>query len=191
MFDFNLEDVLEEETVPRLEKSEQPIFETVDTSENEFSDLQFSDTHEEIEDDTAVIDNSPMTLQEAQENAEILVELLDTINTVTLTPLARWRAAKKRGGKAAIKRMQSIAEKEYAGQELTESEKLLLARYNLYLKDKEEIENEIPYSDEEKERLTKSATTWIKTKNIRVNGGLSFWGEFAMIQGIRIMQVVI
>lgn len=184
MFNVDLTSVLEEPTVIRSEvavpKNDVP---------DDFSGLEFEEPNllQENEDAATELDLMPY---DAAENAEILVELLDTFNTAALTPLARWKLTKKRGGKNAILRMQEIAEKNFTGAELNEQEKRLLFQYNAYLKDKEELEEAIPYTVDEKERLIKAAIPYMKKSKIRIGGGMAFWTELALIQGTRIMQVL-
>ena len=186
-FNFDLSEILEQETT---ERSETAFINQ--TEQTDFSVLEFEEPIV-----PAVTEPAPTellaveyTFEEAKENAEILVELLDTINTAALTPLARWKLRKKRGGKTALLKMQEIAEKSFSDEDLTEQEKSLLAKYNAYMRDKEQLEKDIPYTDEEKAKLVKSATSWLHRKKIRVSGDMSFWGEFAMIQGTRVLQIL-
>lgn len=185
MVGIDLDEILGQNTLQRSEVADNSEFE-----EDNFSSVEFDDEPIEAFDDEPLIEEKPYTDAEAKENATILVELIDTVNTTALTPLARWKLRKKRGGKEAIHRMQAVVEKEFAGVELTEQEKKLLYQYKAYLKDKEELESAIPYTEPEKEQLIRSATAYLKTKKIRISGDLSFWGELAMIQGSRIMQIL-
>src|SRR5690606_30762223 len=143
MFDsINLFDVLAEPTQIRSEVNEVIEFDEGDIFEDDHSEnLTFDDEPEPIEqeEEIEVVQEQPYTEAEAKANAEILVDLIDTVNVATMTPLARWKLRKKRGGKDAIRKMQLIQEKQFANQELSEGDKRLLFQYNAYLKDKEEM----------------------------------------------------
>lgn len=190
MFDFDLTSVLEEDTIVRSEFSEPK-----EEEEDDFSDLEFGDDPDDDEDSPGYVDPEQaktivFTDADAKEGAEILVDMIDTANTMIMTPLGRWKLAKKRGGKVGIARMQEIAEKNFAGTELSEQEKRLLYQYNAYLADKEQMEKDIPYTEEEKKRLIKSAIPMIKKMKWKVGGGGSFAMELVMIQGSRVMQIL-
>lgn len=187
MFDFNLDDVLAEPTVMRSEVAEQ---ESVAPLED-FSGLQFEELPEVQEEAEQLPVEPPYTEKEAKENAEMLVDFLDTFNTMALTPLARWKLRKKRlGEKSNVWKMQALLEKEYADEKLNEKEKRALIVYKSYLADKKELENAIPFTDAEKEKLKHSASIWLKNKRIRIGGEFGFWGEYAMIQGTRVMEIL-
>lgn len=189
-FNFDLSEILEEQTTERSENSVLEPQTEIDNSILEFDEPTDPAPETLINAEKTELLKEEYTLEEAKENAEILVELLDTINTASLTPLARWKLRKKRGGKTALLKMQEIAEKSFSDEDLTEQEKSLLAKYNAYMRDKEQLEKDIPYTDEEKAKLVKSATSWLHRKKIRVSGDMSFWGEFAMIQGTRVLQIL-
>jgi len=184
--DFDLDDILGEPTIQRSEVHIEDDF-----SNDDFSSLEFEEITEEVEEIEIPEEvEKPYTEAEAKENATMLIDLIDTVNTATLTPLARWKLRKKRGGKDAIRKMQLVQEKQFTEKELTEAEKRLLFQYQAYLKDKEELEKAIPYTEDEREQLIRSATHYLKGKKIRISGDLSFWGELAMIQGSRLMQIL-
>lgn len=187
MFEFDLDSVLATPTTPRVEVVQE---ETIQ-SDDYLDQLTFDESIQEVEEVEEVVAVPVFTEKEVEENAAILVDLIDTVNVATLTPLARWKLRKKRGGKQVITEMQLVFEKSMQdGEKLSSKEKELALKYNAYLKDKEELENAIPYTHEEKERLTRAAKNYVRTKQIKINGDLSFWGELAMIQGTRIMQIL-
>lgn len=191
MFEFDLDSVLSTPTTPRVET----VVEEASTDAST-DDLLNNLTFDESLEPTPVEVLEPEVVEvfsekEVEENAAILVDLIDTVNVATLTPLARWKLRKKRGGKQVVTQMQLIYEKSLNKEEkLTKEEKNEILKYKAYLSDKEELESAIPYTREEKERLTRAAKNYVRSKKIKINGDLSFWGELAMIQGTRIMQIL-
>lgn len=192
MIEFDILDVLETPTQQRSENTPE-----LDPFENDdfLNGLEFDTPEENIEAVEQEEEPTPTieeiyTDEDAQINAEILVDLLDTVNTATLTPLARWKLRKKRGGKDVVSKMSVVYEKSLKDEKLTDKEKELAWKYEAYLKDKEQLENAIPYTDDEKRKLVASAKNYVKGKKIKINADLSFWGELAMIQGSRIMQIL-
>src|SRR5690554_7888290 len=184
--DIDLMSILETPTHFREEKMD-----TGETQEvTDFSGFEF----DEIPEDTTLQEEKVETLEievyNAEENAEILIELIDVVNIQTLTPLAKWKLAKKQGGKPVVRKMQILYEKKMNEGELTEKEKRQIELYQIYLKDKQELENAIPYTDEEKESLKQAAIPYLKSSKLKIGGGAAFWTQLAMIQGSRIMQVL-
>lgn len=194
MFDFRLEDVLEQDTVSRsefalepIEFNNEPSFESEINPASEVNKIEFEEREIEEEEEEQ---ETPFTLADAKASAEVLIDLIDTLNVTALTPLARWKLTKKRGGKKSIQRMQEIAEKNFTGEELTPEEKRLLYQYNAYLADKEQLEKAIPYTEDEKQRLTNSAIPMMLKNKWKIGGGGSFAMELAMIQGTRVLQIL-
>ena len=195
MFEIDLDEVLAAPTKMRSEVSEA---ETDSTNDFDFDGLEFEDHEEEFienETDEALAPSTSSELKiisdaDAQKGAEMAIDLIDTVNQFTLTPLAKWKLTKKLGGKKVIKKFQEVFEKELQGEELTKKEKEFAWKYSSYLKDKEEISNVIPFSEDEREKLTKSMADYFKKKNINFSGQGSFWAEFAMIEGMKIAQVL-
>lgn len=186
MFDFDIDSVLEQDTITRSENFEQET-----EKETDFSDLEFEDEDEEIEQEQEERE-IVFTDADAKEGAEVLVDMIDTFNTVTMTPLAKWKLQKKRGlrEKGKIAEMEFIASKDFAGQKLTEAEKRKLYQYNTYLASLQKLEEVIPYTDDERKRLIKSAIPMVKKMKWKVGGATSFGLELAMIQGSRIMDIL-
>src|SRR5690554_3763549 len=185
--DIDLTEILETPTVAHPEESA-PQAETEIT---EFSNLEFAAEPEpEPENEIAAAEPVEVEIYNAEENAEILIELIDVVNIQTLTPLAKWKLAKKQGGKPVVRKMQILYEKKMNEGELTEKEKRQIELYQIYLKDKQELENAIPYTDEEKESLKQAAIPYLKSSKLKIGGGAAFWTQLAMIQGSRIMQVL-
>lgn len=188
--DFDILDVLEQPTTMRSETIEEPVKDFSDGID--FSSLEFEpEPKQEVEEQQEATELvKPYTDKEAKENAEIVIDLLDTFNQALLPPLARWRITKKRGGKEALLKMQLVFEKELSGAELTEPEKRQVWLYNAYLKEKEEKLSSIPFTDDEKEKLVKSLAKYLKEKQTRVSSDLGFWGELAMIEGMKIVSIL-
>jgi len=180
--EIDLMEILETPTVFREEKSDNQEEVT------DFSNLEFEETPEAstVEETKAI----EIEIYDAEENAEILVELIDVVNIQTLTPLARWKLVKRQGGKPVVRKMQLLFEKKLNDNELTDKEKRQIELYQAYLKDKEELEQAIPYTNDEKDSLKQAAIPYLKSSKLKIGGGAAFWTQLAMIQGSRIMQVL-
>lgn len=181
---FVLESVLEQPTEQRPEHITEVQTEVIDNSD--VSGLEFEDISVEEPKEAEV----SYTLADAEQNAELLVGVIASVNILTMTPLARWKVKKKRGGKHAIERMQAIAQKNFSGNELTDNEKRLLDQYNAYLADKQQLENAIPYTDDEIEALQTAAIPYCQSTKLKVNGGMAFWVQLGTMQLGRIMQIL-
>lgn len=181
MFD-SLDDILEQPTQVRAESTTNHQQEMTNFSSLEFEELPPAPIEQEEE-----LDISPYN---AEENAEILVELIDVVNIQTLTPLARWKLRKKLGGKTEVTRKQLLFEKKLSQSKLTEEEKRDIELYQAYLKDKAELEKAIPYTEDEKKNLKQAAIPYLMQSKLKIGGGMAFWTQLAMIQGSRIMQVL-
>lgn len=199
--EIDLAAVLEEPTTMRSESNEGDLNPTGD--DFNFDNLEFEESEEEhinseinsaLNPEKENEDPEPTTVQitpqEAKEGAEMLVDLIDTFNSISLTPLARWKLKKKLGGSKVVKRMQHIFQKQLNGEKIDEKEKQILWQYNAYLKDKEEIENTIPFTTDERDKLVRSMTAYFQKKNIKFSGDYSFWGELIMIEGMKIMGIL-
>jgi hypothetical protein len=183
MFD-SLDDILEQPTQVRSELTTNNQQEMTNFSSLEFEEVSSTPIEQEQEEE---FDISPYN---AEENAEILVELIDVVNIQTLTPLARWKLRKKLGGKTEVTRKQLLFEKKLSQSKLTEEEKRDIELYQAYLKDKAEIEKAIPYTEDEKKNLKQAAIPYLMQSKLKIGGGMAFWTQLAMIQGSRIMQVL-
>lgn len=187
--DIDLTEILEAPTVIRPEVSP-PNEPKEDHEITDFSGLEFEPLPEPDPKPNEEVEPVEIEIYNAEENAEILVELIDVVNIQTLTPLARWKLTKRQGGKPAVRKMQLLFEKKLNDSELTDPEKREIELYQAYLKDKEELERIIPYTDEEKDSLKKSAVPYLSAHKIKIGGGMAFWTQLGMIQVSRIMQVL-
>lgn len=187
-FDVDLSTILSQPTQTRFE-SVSTEYAPEATEREALSSLEFEPIPQPVSPIPAeeLIDISPY---DAEENADILVELIDVVNIQSLTPLARWKLRKKLGGRTEVTRKQLLFEKKINKEKLTDAEKRDIELYQAYLKDKEELEKAIPYTDEEKKNLKMAAVPYLKQHQIKVGGGFAFWTQLAMIQGSRIMQVL-
>ena len=191
--EFDLSSVLQQPTKMRTELvQDEP--ETVDFSGLEFETSPDLIESNPIDKEADLIEDLDEEEEEEphdpEEEAEKLVGLIQAANVLTMTPLALWKARKKRGGKAAISKMQIIAAKNFEGAKLEKKEAEQLAKYNAYLKDKEQLENAIPYTSDELSLLKTMAIPYMKTSKIKINGGFAFWTTLAGIQAQRVIAII-
>lgn len=190
--DFDLDSIIEQTTKPRVEATETAFEEVTD-----FSGLDFDEAPEaEITPTPKEPDTPPLTIhkiteKEAREGATILIELINTVNKAGLTKLAAWKVRKKRvGSKEVLAKYLVLFEKNEAGEELTPEEKKQLWKYNAYIKEKESLEDTIPFTDEEKEMLINSCTKYFKDKNISLGGQNSFFIELAILELTKVLAII-
>jgi hypothetical protein len=190
--EIDLTKVLEQPTTMRTEVASSNNF------LDNFSALEFEGSAPKEKDDFTSLDNDfeedfedeDEEPHNPEEEAEKLVGLIQSANLLTMTPLAMWKARKKRGGKQAITRMQEVFAKSLSGQKLSPAEQSQVSRYNAYLRDKEELEKAIPYTPDEVQLLKKMAIPYMKTTKMRINGGFAFWTTLAGIQAQRIIAII-
>ena len=187
--EFDLNSLLEQGTVQRSEAAE-----PAPTAIPSFPGLVFEDepvspvADPDDDDDKEAEDNFPYNAEEAAEN---LVAVLSSLNYF-ITPLAVWKLKKKRGGKTAIEKMQVIYAKSLGkdAEKITEQERQQLHMYQAYLKDKEELENAMPFTEKETDELTKLAIPYCRANRIKVPKGAGFWGAYGAMQFQRVMAII-
>ncbi len=186
----DLEELIAQPTTQRTEgeNNNEPQFEfnEIEFDSLEFDEPEMEDSEDFEEEEAETIDLTPYDPVEAANN---LVALLTSANHL-ITPLARWKLTKKRGGKKKIQVLQNSFSKQINGQELTEQDKKQIAMYQSYLKDKEQLEAAIPFTDDEFDTLLKQAIPYCRANKIKVGGGASFWTTYGMMQAQRVFQIL-
>jgi|GEM_PF-2602212 len=190
--DFELEQIDLSSILEQPTKVRSEVYELSDKKEQmeDLSNLVFEDEKETAENLIEQEQKQPEEPYDAEENAALLVGCIASVNDIVMTPLARWKVRHKFGGKKTLKTYQLQFAKSFTNKKLTDQEQKLADLYTAYLKDKEEMEKAIPYTDKEIENLTRAAIPYCKQSRIKVNGGVAFWVELGSLQMERIITVL-
>lgn len=178
---FDLNSIL---SAPTTIRSETPV-ETQFAEVEEQNTLEFDEKEEIIQE--VEEEQEPYN---PEEEAEKLLGLIAAANNITMTPLALWRLKKKRGGKQVIERMQVMKAKQFSGQKLTENEQRLIDQYDAYLLDKQQLQQAIPYTEQEMEMLKQLAIPYCQSSKLKVNSGAAFWSALGGVQLQRIFAII-
>lgn len=184
MEEFSLDNILSEETIPRSEDKDVSPDELKIEEDNglEFEEAPLIEVEE--------FEEEPQKPYDAKTNAENLVNLIDAVNILSLTPLARWKLKKKRGGKEVLDTLEKFYSKKVSGAKVTDEEKEKAAIYEAYLKDTIKINEAIPFSADEKTRLITAAVPYLEKTQMKIDEGLGFWGILIAVEGSKVMQIL-
>lgn len=190
MDEFNLLDVLERPTEETTDKStgvdieiESPALEYIeDDSSAETENLNF--------DFPDPIEKEIIEPYNAANNIDALLALFGTFNAMAITPLANWKLKKTFGGKDNITALTKSYEKSLLNKDdLTENDKARVIEFQRYLKVKAQLENDIPFSDEELQHIRNVGIPYLEKQQIRIEGGFAFYTLLAGLIGSRIITV--
>ena len=125
--------------------------------------------------------NAPIEDEEpydAEKNASSLVYMITALDSLVLTIGVNVKCRANAGGNKAIKKMKQVLTKEISGQELTDHDKLLKAKFQEYKTHMELLSKEVIPSDAEIERLIKAAVPYCEETQIKIGAGFAFWTSY-------------
>lgn len=115
---------------------------------------------------------------DAEQNASSLVYMITALDSLVLTIGVNVKCRANAGGNKALKKMKQVLTKEISGQELTDHEKLLKAKFQEYKSNMELLSKEVIPSDAEIERLIKAAIPYCEESKIKIGAGFAFWTSY-------------
>lgn len=125
--------------------------------------------------------NTPIEDEEpydAEANANSLVSMITAIDTLVLTMAVRLKSRSNAGGANALKKMKTVLTKEISGKELTDHDKLLIAKFHEYNANMKLLSQEVIPSGDEIERLVKVAIPYCEETKLQVGKGAAFWASY-------------
>jgi hypothetical protein len=127
---------------------------------------------------------------DAEANAQSLVYLMSSLDTVILNGIGMWKVNAKAGGRKALSEMKEVLLKELASVELTDEEKTLMAKFKEYKANMKLLETETPPSQAEIDRLIQMAIPYCESSRIKVGGGFAFWTGYGASLASRIIKII-
>ena len=115
---------------------------------------------------------------DAEQNASSLVYMMTALDQLVLTIAVNVKCRKQAGGNEGLKKMKKVLTKEMSGQELTDHDKLLKAKFQEYKENLALLSKEIVPSDDEIERLIKSAIPYCEETQMKIGSGFAFWTSY-------------
>lgn len=138
----------------------------------------------EIEYLTQPIKNqNPLVIEEeeeydAEKSARSLIWTLSAIDQFVLNIAVLLKSRHSVGGSKAIEKMKLAITKEFAGEELTENDKKLIARMKEYKANMEALSGEMLIKPDEMEKLIKVATDWCEETKFKVGSGTALFANY-------------
>lgn len=115
---------------------------------------------------------------DAEKEARSLVYTLTAIDQFVLNIAVLLKCRSSVGGSKGIAKMKSAITKEFAGEELTEEDKKLIARMKEYKSNMEALSGEMIVKPSEMNRLIEVATSWCEETKFKVGSGTAFWANY-------------
>jgi len=189
---------MEENSNPRLSK----LFDSVDLTSVLSAPIENKATEvidrandfiqpEEVETQTSSLDFGPIPDREteivqepelnynAEQNARSLVYGIQAITSPILTTVGIVKLRQSIGGKKNLEFMRKAVSKEFAGEELDDTDKRLLEAFKVYEKKMQLLQGTILPTDAETENLIKSGIAYCEESKVNVSAGLGFYSNVA------------
>lgn len=115
---------------------------------------------------------------DAEKEARSLVYTLTAIDQFVLNIAVLLKCRHSAGGSKGITAMKTAITKEFAGEELTEEDRRLIARMKEYKANMEALSGEMLVKPEEMNRLIEVATSWCEETKFKVGSGTAFWANY-------------
>jgi len=115
---------------------------------------------------------------DAEANATSLVYTLTAIDSLLLSFAVQLKCRSNAGGSRILKKMKSALSKELSGEELTDYEKTLIAKFKEYKSNIQLLSGEVIPNQPEIDRMIKTAIPYCEETKLKVGTGFSFWTNY-------------
>ncbi len=112
---------------------------------------------------------------DAEQNASSLVYMLTAIDSVGLSFAVQGKCRKNAGGSKALKKMKTALSKEIAGQELSEYDQTLIAKFKEYKSNMQLLTGEVLPGQDEIDRMIRAAIPYCEETKLKIGAGFAFW----------------
>lgn len=161
----------------------QPPKHEEDSKEEQLKEDQFEEI--EAEEVTPKIDP-----KKAEESAHSITTIVNSLNIGICTPLYIHKLKKKYGIKVNKKIIETALGKELMGQELSDKEKSIIAKFKLYEQRMALIGDKIPFEENEKKRIFDEARRLCEKKGYSVPAEIGFLSVILEVVGKRAIDII-
>jgi hypothetical protein len=116
---------------------------------------------------------------DAEKNARALVHTLQAIDSMVISGIGIAVNVKKAGGRSNISKLQQVAGKDFAGEELTAQEKKQLFKLREYERRMKMLDEALTPNHSKTEHLIQVATSYCEETQFSMGSGTAFWITYA------------
>tara|TARA_R110002126_G_scaffold289552_2_gene444704 strand:- start:3462 stop:4064 length:603 start_codon:yes stop_codon:yes gene_type:complete len=125
-----------------------------------------------------------------EESADSIIDIIDITTSTIFIPLIGKKLKQKFGSDVMLKAKDALLTELANPENLTEDEKVLIAKYKQFQAIMRETSGKIPFSDEEIRKLKPSTIRLCKKNGIQVNENIAFGANILKVLGTRIVDIV-
>jgi hypothetical protein len=115
---------------------------------------------------------------DAEKAARSLIYTLTAVDQLVLNIAVLLKSRYSVGGSKAIEKMKVAITKEFAGEELTDHDKKLIARMKEYKANMEALSGEMIIKPDEMKRLIEVATDWCEETKFKIGSGTALFANY-------------
>ncbi len=156
------------------------------TNDDDFS-IQFHPEDIEQED---IVYEEPYTMEDANREAEKIVNIVDSLNTLILIPIGNSRVVKSYGGKKTVKGMQDAYFKKLNGKKLTDQDNEMIVAFENHKNSLTALAGKIPLTPSQRDIMVAMFAPMCMDRKLKINSNLSAIIAIIMIESQKIMAVI-
>lgn len=134
------------------------------------------------------VEHSQLSDEDAEDSAEAMIDMIDLLQKGVFTFFVT-RKMKRKYSPKVLKKFEDVSEKELLGEELTEEETKILAKFEKFEKRMDLLLDDIPFTDQDKEDLKKATEKLMKKSGMKIPPSLWFGINLVSLLGDRFMKV--
>lgn len=146
---------------------------------SDFETLTQTDDFEPIQETKSVSTPEVIEDYDAEANARSLVYTLQAIDSIVISGIGIGVNVKRAGGRSNIPKLKEVAQKEYAGEELTANDKKQLYKLKEYQRRMDALEKALEPNPAKTEHLIQVATQYCEATQFTMGSGTAFWITYA------------
>lgn len=127
---------------------------------------------------------------DAEKEARSLVYTMAAIDQFALNIAVLVKCRMSAGGGRMLSKMKTALTKEISGTELTENDKLLIAKFKEYKANLEVLSGEVMIKTDEMNRLIEVATDYCESSQIKIGSGAAFWANYFGSLAGRVTKII-
>lgn len=128
---------------------------------------------------------------DAEKEARSLVHTMHAIDQFVLNIAVMVKCRSAAGGSKGLEKMKTALTKEFSGEELTDNDRRLIARFKEYKSNMELLSGEMIIKPDELNRLIEVATDYCEESKIKVGTGTAFWTNYLGSLAGRVTKIVV
>lgn len=128
---------------------------------------------------------------DAEKEARSLVHTMHAIDQFVLSIAVLLKCRSAAGGSKGLEKMKTALTKEVVGEELTDNDRRLIARFKEYKSNMELLSGEMIIKPDELNRLISVATDYCEESKIKVGTGTAFWTNYFGSLAARVTKIIV